>query len=149
MQNSFPFSWLFLLVVVIVFAFFYKKFKINIFLSITIASSIVLFFSFSIKMGTVSMFLSLFFLAIIIEIIHYIFFVAVEEEPYISKYQQINHHGRVIKEIKRGEKGQVLLDAPLLGDEIWSSISEYDIKKGERVVIDEIRGQILFVKKEK
>ena len=148
MENIFVSIWLFLLVNTAVFSFLYKKFKKNIFLSFAISSLIVLFLTFFIKLEISGILLLFIFLAIMIEIIHYIF-IASKEEPYVSKYQQINRHGRVIKDIRKGEKGEVLLDAPLLGDEIWSAISEYDIKKGERVVIDEIRGQILFVEKER
>ncbi len=127
--------------------FLYKKFKTNIFLSIGLSLLIVLLFSFLFPMDLLSS-LSLFiFNVIIIEIIHYVF-VTSKTDPYIPKYFQINHHGRAIEDIKKGKKGKVLLDAPLLGDEVWNAFSDEFIKKGERVVIDEIRGQILFVKKE-
>ncbi len=130
-----------------VFILLYKKFKTNIFLSIGLSLLIVLLFSLAFDMSFLNGFSLFIFNVIIIEIIHYIFITS-KTDPYTPKYFQINHHGRAIEDIKKGKKGKVLLDAPLLGDEIWNALSDEYIKKGERVVIDEIRGQILLVKKE-
>ncbi|NPA82230.1 MAG: hypothetical protein GXO31_06440 [Epsilonproteobacteria bacterium] len=127
----------------------YIKVNIKLLISLSISLFIVaildMFYPFDIS-GAI---LLLIFLVIIMEAIRYVFLVAYnDEEPYVPKYQQINHHGRVIAEIKRGKKGKVLLDAPLLGDEIWLAISDEHIEKGERIIIEEIRGQILLVKRE-
>ncbi len=126
----------------------YLKLNLHILLSLSISFFIVAFLYIVYPFDMNAVIFLWIFLVIIIETIRYIFFVANNEEPYIPRYQQINHHGRVIVDIKRGKKGKVLLDAPLLGDEIWPAMSDEYIKAGERVVIEEIRGQILFVAKE-
>ena len=126
----------------------YLKLNLHIFLSLSISFFIVAVLYIIYPFDINSVIFLWIFLVITIETIRYIFFVADKEEPYIPRYQQINHHGRVIVDIKRGKKGKVLLDAPLLGDEIWPAMSDEYIKAGERVVIEEIRGQILFVAKE-
>jgi len=147
MQPSLSFAYIGLLIGGGVLILLYQKFKTNIFLSIGLSLLIVLLFSFLFPMDFLSSFLLFIFNVIIIEIIHYIL-VTSKTEPYVPKYYQINHHGMAIEDIKKGKKGKVLLDAPLLGDEIWRALSDEYIKKGERIVIEEIRGQILFVKKE-
>jgi len=130
------------------FLILYLKLNLHLFLSLSISLIIVTILYILYPFGLNNVILLLIFLVIIIEIVRYIFFVASKAEPYIPRYQQINHHGRVISEIKKGRKGKVLLDAPLLGDEIWYAMSDESIKVGERIVIEEIRGQILFVKRE-
>lgn len=71
-----------------------------------------------------------------------------DEDPN-HDYYSFNHKGTVVKEIVLGEKGIVHLDAPWLGDIEWYARAYEPLKKGERIRIKEIRGQLLIVEKDK
>ncbi len=53
----------------------------------------------------------------------------------------IGEEGEAIMDFKNG-KGKVLIKG-----EIWNSISKEDIKKGDRVLVEEVKGLTLYVKK--
>jgi membrane protein implicated in regulation of membrane protease activity len=59
----------------------------------------------------------------------------------------IGEIGLVIRDIRPFEKGQIRFQKPVLGDEVWESIADEEIKTGERVKVLEIEGNILKVGK--
>jgi len=56
-------------------------------------------------------------------------------------------HGSVVEMIRKGEKGEVKFDSPVLGDTRWFAIADEDLNEGTRVEIIEIRGQLMYVKR--
>ncbi len=55
--------------------------------------------------------------------------------------------GTVIVAIRKGEKGQVKFDSPVLGDTQWYAIADEELEEAARVAIIEVRGQLMYVKK--
>ena len=53
--------------------------------------------------------------------------------------------GLVIRDIRPYEKGQIRFQKPILGDEVWESIADQEIKTGERVKVLAVEGNILKV----
>lgn len=63
----------------------------------------------------------------------------------MSKGAVIGEIGLVIRDIRPFEKGQIRFQKPVLGDEVWESISEEEIKVGERVKVLDVEGNTLKV----
>jgi membrane protein implicated in regulation of membrane protease activity len=57
----------------------------------------------------------------------------------------IGEIGLVTREIRPYGRGQVRFQKPLLGDDLWESIADVEIKVGERVKVLELEGNILKV----
>jgi membrane protein implicated in regulation of membrane protease activity len=64
-----------------------------------------------------------------------------------SKGAVIGEIGLVIRDIRPFEKGQIRFQKPVLGDEVWESIADEEIKAGERVKVLDVEGNILKVGK--
>ena len=65
----------------------------------------------------------------------------------MSKGAVLGEIGLVIRDIRPFEKGQIRFQKPVLGDEVWESIADEEIKTGERVKVIEVEGNILKVGK--
>lgn len=65
----------------------------------------------------------------------------------MSKGAVIGEVGLVIRDIRPFEKGQIRFQKPVLGDEVWESIADEEIKAGERVKVLDVEGNILKVGK--
>jgi len=63
----------------------------------------------------------------------------------MSKGQLVGEIGMVIRDIRPYDKGQIRLQKPVLGDEVWDSIAEEEIKTGERVKVLAVEGNFLKV----
>lgn len=63
----------------------------------------------------------------------------------MSKGAVIGEIGLVIRDIRPFEKGQIRFQKPMLGDEVWESIADEEIKSGERVKVLDVEGNILKV----
>jgi membrane protein implicated in regulation of membrane protease activity len=63
----------------------------------------------------------------------------------MSKGALIGEIGLVIRDIRPFEKGQVRFQKPVLGDEVWESLADDEIKAGERVKVLDVEGNILKV----
>ena len=63
----------------------------------------------------------------------------------MSKGQLIGEIGIVTRDIRPYDRGQIRLQKPVLGEELWESISETEIKAGERVRVLEVEGNFLKV----
>jgi membrane protein implicated in regulation of membrane protease activity len=63
----------------------------------------------------------------------------------MSKGQLIGEIGIVIRDIRPYDKGQIRLQKPVLGDEVWDSIAEEEIRTGERVKVLAVEGNFLKV----
>ncbi|OGA23752.1 MAG: hypothetical protein A3I02_14095 [Betaproteobacteria bacterium RIFCSPLOWO2_02_FULL_67_26] len=63
----------------------------------------------------------------------------------MSKGAVLGEIGLVIRDIRPFEKGQIRFQKPVLGDEVWESIADEEIKTGERVKVIEVEGNILKV----
>ena len=63
----------------------------------------------------------------------------------MSKGALIGEVGLVIRDIRPFEKGQVRFQKPVLGDEVWESLADDEIKAGERVKVLDVEGNILKV----
>ncbi len=63
----------------------------------------------------------------------------------MSKGALIGEVGLVIRDIRPLEKGQVRFQKPVLGDEVWESLADDEIKAGERVRVLDVEGNILKV----
>jgi membrane protein implicated in regulation of membrane protease activity len=63
----------------------------------------------------------------------------------MSKGAVIGEIGLVIRDIRPFEKGQIRFQKPVLGDEVWESIADEEIKAGERVKVLDVEGNILKV----
>jgi len=71
------------------------------------------------------------------------------KEETISTIGQSKHSfdtlGTVTEEIRSHERGKVLFDTPVLGNRTWHATANKTLKKGTRVSIAEINGQIMEV----
>ena len=65
----------------------------------------------------------------------------------MSKGAVLGEIGLVIRDIRPFEKGQIRFQKPVLGDEVWESIADEEIKAGERVKVLDVEGNILKVGK--
>jgi membrane protein implicated in regulation of membrane protease activity len=63
----------------------------------------------------------------------------------MAKGAAIGEIGLVTREIRPHEKGEVRFQKPLLGDDVWESIADEEIKAGERVRVLDVEGNILKV----
>jgi hypothetical protein len=63
----------------------------------------------------------------------------------MSKGQLIGEIGIVIRDIRPYDRGQIRLQKPVLGEEVWESTAEAEIKAGERVKVLEVEGNFLKV----
>ncbi len=63
----------------------------------------------------------------------------------MSKGAVVGEIGLVIRDIRPFEKGQIRFQKPMLGDEVWESIADEEIKAGERVRVLDVEGNILKV----
>ena len=63
----------------------------------------------------------------------------------MSKGALVGEVGLVIRDMRPFEKGQIRFQKPLLGDEVWESIADEEIKVGERVKVLDVEGNILKV----
>ena len=63
----------------------------------------------------------------------------------MSRSGVIGEIGLVIRDIRPFEKGQVRFQKPVMGDEVWESLADEEIKTGERVRVLEVEGNILKV----
>ena len=57
----------------------------------------------------------------------------------------IGEVGLVTRDIRPYEKGQVRFQKPILGDEVWESVSDQEIRVGERVRVLDVEGNTLKV----
>ena len=55
--------------------------------------------------------------------------------------------GTVIEEIDPNKRGKVVFDTPVLGNTTWIATSNELIKKGERVKISQVNGQLIKVRR--
>ena len=62
-----------------------------------------------------------------------------------SKGMFIGEVALVTRDIRPYEKGQIRFQKPILGDEVWDSMADEEIKTGERVKVLEVEGNILKV----
>lgn len=63
----------------------------------------------------------------------------------LSRGTFIGEVGLVTKDIRPYEKGQIRFQKPILGNEVWESIADEEIKAGERVMVLEVEGSVLKV----
>ena len=63
----------------------------------------------------------------------------------MSRNGIVGEIGLVIRDIRPFEKGQVRFQKPVMGDEVWESLADEEIKTGERVRVLEVEGNILKV----
>ena len=63
----------------------------------------------------------------------------------MSKGAVIGEVGLVIRDIRPFEKGQIRFQKPVLGDDVWESIADEEIKAGERIKVLDVEGNILKV----
>jgi membrane protein implicated in regulation of membrane protease activity len=63
----------------------------------------------------------------------------------MSKGSFVGEIGLVTKDIRPYEKGQIRFQKPILGDEVWESIADQEIKVGERVKVLDVEGNTLKV----
>jgi membrane protein implicated in regulation of membrane protease activity len=63
----------------------------------------------------------------------------------MSRSGVVGEIGLVIRDIRPFEKGQVRFQKPVMGDEVWESLADEEIKTGERVKVLEVEGNILKV----
>jgi membrane protein implicated in regulation of membrane protease activity len=63
----------------------------------------------------------------------------------LAKGSFIGEVGLVIKDIRPYENGQIRLQKPILGDEVWESVADEEIKAGERVRVLDVEGNTLKV----
>lgn len=57
----------------------------------------------------------------------------------------IGEVGLVTRDIRPYERGQIRLQKPILGEEVWESVAEIEIRVGERVRVLEVEGNTLKV----
>lgn len=57
----------------------------------------------------------------------------------------IGEVGLVTRDIRPYEKGQIRFQKPILGDEVWESVADEEIRAGERVRVLEVEGNTLKV----
>ena len=63
----------------------------------------------------------------------------------MSTGQLLGEVGIVTKEIRPYDRGQIRLQKPILGEELWESIAEEEIRVGERVKVLAVEGNFLKV----
>ena len=63
----------------------------------------------------------------------------------MSKGQLVGEVGIVTRDIRPYDRGQIRLQKPILGEELWESTAEEEIKAGERVRVLEVEGNFLKV----
>jgi len=63
----------------------------------------------------------------------------------MSKGAVVGEIGLVVTEIRPFEKGQIRFQKPVLGDDVWESIADVEIKVGERVKVLDVEGNVLKV----
>src|SRR5262245_35206102 len=63
----------------------------------------------------------------------------------MSKAAVLGEIGVVTREMRPFAKGQIRFQKPILGDELWESIADEEIKIGERVKVLDVEGNILKV----
>jgi hypothetical protein len=59
----------------------------------------------------------------------------------------IGEIGLVTRDIRPYERGQLRLQKPILGEEVWEAVAETEIRTGERVRVQEVEGNTLKVGK--
>ncbi len=57
----------------------------------------------------------------------------------------IGEIGLVTRDIRPYEKGQIRFQKPILGDEVWESVADEEIRVGERVRVLEVEGNTVRV----
>jgi membrane protein implicated in regulation of membrane protease activity len=65
----------------------------------------------------------------------------------ISREAVLGETGQVIEAPQVGRRGRVRFTTPVLGDDEWEFICEQPVEVGDRVVITEISGNTLIVRK--
>src|SRR5262245_54852190 len=63
----------------------------------------------------------------------------------MSKAAVLGEIGVVTREMRPFAKGQIRFQKPILGDELWESIADEEIRVGERVKVLDVEGNILKV----
>lgn len=63
----------------------------------------------------------------------------------MAKGALVGEVGLVTRDIRPYEKGQVRFQKPILGDEVWDSVADEEIRVGERVRVLEVEGNTLKV----
>ena len=63
----------------------------------------------------------------------------------MSKGAAIGEVGIVTRDIRPYDKGAVRFQKPLLGDDVWESIADEEIKVGERVKVIDVEGNLFKV----
>ena len=110
----------------------------------------------AIIVGIITLFLSLSFntnfaIWLIVSLIIFGVWIKFFKKDTIDKSGQddfrLDTKGIVTQSIKKGYKGKVHFDMPVLGSSDWYATSDEDIQKGERVEISEVNGQLIKVKK--
>ncbi len=62
-------------------------------------------------------------------------------------HYRVNILGTVIEDIIPPNRGKVIFDEPVLGNREWPAFADMPLKKGDRVKIVKIQGQLIKVKK--
>ena len=63
----------------------------------------------------------------------------------MSRGSLIGEIGLVTRDIRPYEKGQIRFQKPILGEEVWESMADAEIKSGERVRVLDVEGNTLKV----
>lgn len=63
----------------------------------------------------------------------------------MAKGSLIGEVGLVTQGIRPYEKGQIRLQKPILGEDVWASVADEEIKVGERVRVLDVEGNTLKV----
>ena len=63
----------------------------------------------------------------------------------MSQGQLIGEIGMVIRDVRPYDRGQVRLQKPVLGEEVWDAMGEEEIKAGERVKVIGVEGNFVKV----
>ena len=63
----------------------------------------------------------------------------------MAKGSLIGEVGLVTQSIRPYEKGQIRLQKPILGEDVWTSVADEEIKIGERVRVLDVEGNTLKV----
>jgi membrane protein implicated in regulation of membrane protease activity len=65
----------------------------------------------------------------------------------MSRGSLIGEIGLVTRDIRPYEKGQIRFQKPILGEEVWESMADVEIRSGERVRVLDVEGNTLKVVK--
>lgn len=65
----------------------------------------------------------------------------------MARGSPIDEVGLVTRDIRPHERGQVRFQKPMLGDEVWESVANEEIRAGERVRVQEVEGNTLRVRR--